>query len=146
MISRVLTPIDPKSGEKVSGGITEQTKQCFDNLKAILNSIGHILNDVVKITIFAKNLTDIESSTRVYTEFFPNYVPALTTIAVTALPMDALVQIEALVSHGDGTPPQAVEDAQNIVIEANNTDNAPKGPYSQTVAFSHYNHISRNCH
>ncbi|MEO5607526.1 MAG: RidA family protein, partial [Polaromonas sp.] len=91
---------------------------------------------------FAKNISDIETAKEVYTTFFPSYVPALTAVAVSALPMDALVQIEAVVSHGDGTPPQAIEDARNIVIKANNTDNAPRGPYSQTVAFSHYNHIS----
>ena len=71
------------------------------------------------------------------------YVPARTTVAVAALPMDALVQIEAVVSHGDGTPPQAIEDRHGLIIEANNTDNAPKCALcTQTVAFSHYNNIS----
>ena len=56
--------------------------------------------------------------------------------------MHALVQVEAVVSHGDGTPPQPVEDARNIVIKANDSAQAPRGPSSQTVAFSHYNHIS----
>lgn len=135
-------PIDPKSGEIVAGGVKEQANQCLNNIKAILESIDHVMDDVVKITIFVKNISYIEIAKEVYTTFFPSYVPALTAIAVSALPMDALVQIEAVVSHGDGTPPQAPEDARNIVIEANNTDNAPKGPYSQTVAFSHYNHIS----
>ena len=135
-------PIDPKSGELVAGGVKEQAEQCFNNIKAILESIDHVMDDVVRITIFAKNISDIETAKEVYTIFFPSYVPALTAVTASDLPMGALVQIEAVVSHGDGTPPQAVEDARNIVIKANNTDNAPKGPYSQTVAFSHYNHIS----
>ena len=135
-------PLDPKTGEIVAGGVKEQAGQCFNNIKAILEGIEHVMDDVVRITIFAKNISDIETAKEVYTTFFPGYVPALTTVAVSALPMGALVQVEAVVSHGDGTPPQAVEDARNIVIEANNTDNAPKGAYSQTVAFSHYNHIS----
>ena len=135
-------PLDPKTGEIVAGGVKDQAGQCFNNIKAILESIDHVMDDVVRITIFAKNISDIETAKEVYTTFFPGYVPALTTVAVSALPMGALVQVEAVVSHGDGTPPQAVEDARNIVIEANNTDNAPKGAYSQTVAFSHYNHIS----
>jgi reactive intermediate/imine deaminase len=134
--------IDPKSGELVAGGVKAQTNQCFNNIKNILESIDHVMNDVVKITVFVKNFSDIESAKEVYTAFFPSYVPAFTAIAVSALPMNALVQVEAVVSHGDGTPPQATEDARNIVIEANNTDHAPKGIYSQTVAFSHYNHIS----
>ena len=135
-------PLHPKTGEIVSGGIKEQTRQCFENIKAILESIDHVMDDVVRITVFAQNLSDIEAAKEVYKTFFPTYVPALTTVAVAGLPMGALVQVEAVVSHGDGTPPQAVEDAQNIVIEANSAANAPKGPCAQTVAFSHYNHIS----
>ena len=135
-------PIDPKTGALVAGGIKEQAGQCFNNIKAILQSIDHVMDDVVRITLFAKSLSDIETAKEVYTSFFPGYVPALTTVAVAALPMDALVQIEAVVSHGDGTPPQAPEDTRNLVTQAHNTDNAPQGPYSQTVAFSHYNHIS----
>lgn len=135
-------PLHPKTGEIVSGGIKEQTRQCFENIKAILESIDHVMDDVVRITVFAQNLSDIEAAKEVYKTFFPAYVPALTTVAVAGLPMGALVQVEAVVSHGDGTPPQAVEDAQNIVIKANSAANAPKGPCAQTVAFSHYNHIS----
>ena len=135
-------PIDPKSGQLVVGGLKEQANQCFKNIKAILESIDHDMNDVVKITIFAKSISDIERVKEVYKTFFPDYVPALTAIAVSALPMDAMVQIEAVVSHGDGTPPQVPEDARHIVVKASNTDDAPKGPCSQTVAFSHYNHIS----
>ena len=135
-------PLHPKTGEIVSGGIKEQTGQCFENIKAILESIDHVMDDVVRITVFAQNLSDIEAAKEVYKTFFPAYVPALTTVAVAGLPMGALVQVEAVVSHGDGTPPQAVEDAQNIVIKANSAANAPKGPCAQTVAFSHYNHIS----
>ena len=135
-------PLDAKTGEVVAGGVKEQAAQCFSNIKAILHSIDHVMDDVVRVTIFAQNLEDIDAAKEVYKTFFPHYAPALTTVPVVALPLDALVQIEAVVSHGDGTPPQPVEDTRHIVIKANNTDNAPKGPYSQTVAFSHYNHIS----
>ena len=135
-------PIDPKTGELVAGGAKEQTGRCLNNIKAILESIDHVMDDVVKTTIFLKNISDIETVNEVCTKFFPSYVPARTTINVSALPMDALVQIDAVVSHGDGTPPQLPEDTSLLVIEASNTENAPKLPYSHTVAFSHYNHIS----
>ena len=135
-------PVDPDSGELVAGGVKEQATQCFNNIRAILESIDHAMEDIVRITIFVKNISDIEKAEKVYTTFFPNHLPALTAIAVSALPMDALVQVEAVVSHGDGTPPQAPADARKITIISNNTDKAPKGRYSQTVAFSHYNHIS----
>lgn len=135
-------PLDPQTGELVAGGVKEQSEQCLKNIRCILESIDHVMDDVVRITLFVTNVSDIETATAVYKTYFPGYVPALTAVVASALPMDALVQIEAVVSHGDGTPPQAVEDARNIVIKANNTDNAPRGPFSQTVAFSHYNHIS----
>ncbi|MBO0603594.1 reactive intermediate/imine deaminase [Sporosarcina sp. E16_3] len=144
-------PIDPKTGRLVVGGVKEQAGQCLKNIKAILESIDVPFDDIVKINIFLKNLSDIEAVNEVYTTFFPDsaiartaaYVPAQTTVAASALPKDALVQIEAVVSHGDGTPPQAVEARHGIVIKANNTENAPKSSLStQTVAFSHYNHFS----
>lgn len=144
-------PIDPKSGRLVAGGVEEQAEQCLKNIKAILESIDVPFDDIVKINIFLKNLSDIEAVNEVYTTFFPDsaiartvaYVPARTVVAASALPMDALLQIEAVVSHGDGTPPQAIEDRHNIVILANNTKNAPTSSLStQTVAFSHYNHLS----
>jgi len=144
-------PIDPKSGRLVEGGVKAQTAQCLKNIKAILESIDVPFDDIVKINIFLKDLSDSEAVNEVYTTFFPDsaiartaaYFPARTTIAASALPMDALVQIEAVVSHGDGTPPQAVEDRHGLIIEPNNTEKAPKNSLStQTVAFSHYNHLS----
>jgi reactive intermediate/imine deaminase len=144
-------PIDPKTGRLVVGGVKEQTVQCLKNIKAILESIDVPFDDIVKMNIYLKNIEDVEVVNEVYTTFFPDsaiaravgYVPARTTVAASALPMDALVQFEAVVSHGDGTPPQAIEDRHGIVIWANNTENAPKSSLStQTVAFSHYNHLS----
>ncbi len=137
-------PVDPKTGEIVAGDVKEQAKQCLANIKAIVESIDHVMDDVVKINIFLKNISDIDAVDAVYATFFQSDLPTRTTVAVAALPMDdALVQIDAVVSHGDGTPPQAVEDRHGIVIRANNTENAPKSSLStQTVAFSHYNHIA----
>jgi reactive intermediate/imine deaminase len=144
-------PIDPNSGEMVGGGVKEQAGQCLKNVKGILASIDVPFDDIVRINVFLKDLSDIEAVNEVYTTFFPDaaiartaaYVPARTTVAASALPMDALVQIEAVVSHGDGTPPQVVEDRHGLIIEGSNTENAPKSSLStQSVAFSHYNHIA----
>ncbi|WP_122035909.1 RidA family protein [Aliivibrio sp. EL58] len=144
-------PINPKTGLIISDNISEQTEQCLNNIKAILESINVPLDDIVKINIHLKNLKDIDAVNEAYSTFFPDsaiarsvaYVPAQTVTIASALPMNALIQIDAVVSHGDGTPPQAVEDRHDIVIRASNTDNAPQNSMStQTVAFSHYNHIS----
>ncbi|WP_298449078.1 RidA family protein [uncultured Marinobacter sp.] len=144
-------PIDPESGGLVTGGVKAQTAQCLKNIKAILESIDVPFDDIVKINIFLKNISDVDAVNEVYTTFFPDsaiartaaYVPARTIISASGLPLDALVQIDAVVSHGDGTPPQAVEDRHGIVIRAHNTERAPRSSLStQTVAFSHYNHLS----
>jgi reactive intermediate/imine deaminase len=134
--------IDPKTGKMIAGGVKEQTEQCLNNIKAILESIDHVMNDVVKTTIFLKNISDVEVVNGVFAKFFPSYVPARTIVNASALPSDALVQIDTVVSHGDGTAPQLPEDARLLVIKSNNTENAPKVSYAHTVAYSHYNHIS----
>lgn len=144
-------PIVPETGKIIAGGIKEQTAQCLQNIKSILESIDVPLDDIVKVNIFLKDLDDVDAVNEMYTTFFPDsaiaravaYVPARTVMVASDLPMNASVQIDAVVSHGDGTPPQAVEDRHDIVIKANNTENAPQNAIStQTVAFSHYNHIS----
>ncbi|ASG01256.1 reactive intermediate/imine deaminase [Vibrio anguillarum] len=135
-------PIEPKTGEIVQGGIKEQSQQCLNNINAILESIGHTMADIVKTTIFLKNISDAKAINEVCGQFFPSYVPARSLVSVADLPMNALVQIDVVVSHGDGTPPQLPEDTLLLVIEANNTVNAPEVDYSHSVAFSHYNHIS----
>ncbi|PSU21080.1 reactive intermediate/imine deaminase [Photobacterium phosphoreum] len=144
-------PLDPKTGNIVVGGVKEQTRQCLKNIKSILEAIDVPVDDIVKINIYIENLADIDAINEVYSCYFPDsgiartlgYMPARSVIAVEGLPMGALVQIDATVSHGDGTPPQAVEDRHGLVIRAHNTDNAPQTALSsQTVAFSHYNNIS----
>ena len=100
-------PIDPKTGRLVAGGVKEQAQQCFENIKAILESIDHVMDDVVKVNIFLKNIADIDAVDEVYSTFFPGGVPARRTVGVAALPKDALVQIDAVVSNVEGTPPKA---------------------------------------
>ncbi len=135
-------PIDPKSGELVVGGVREQAKQCFENIKNIAQSIDHVMSDVVRITVFLKNIKDMDAVDEVYKTFFPTYVPTRTTVAVAALPMNALVQVEALISNGEGTIPNAPQSGDLIKL-TNNTYNAPTSVLStQTVAFSHYNNLS----
>jgi reactive intermediate/imine deaminase len=135
-------PIDPKTGEMVAGGVKEQAEQCFKNIEAIVESIDHSLNDVVRITVFVKNIKDVDAVDEVYKTFFTTYVPTRTVVAVAALPMDALVQVEALLSNGEGTIPNAPQ-AGDLIKYTNNTAQAPMSALStQIVAFSHYSNIS----
>ena len=139
-----------KDGKLVSGGVEAEAKQALQNIKEILGSIDVCVDDIVKINVFTKDLSDVEKINEVYTTFFPDtaiartvkYVPARSVIKVKDLPKGATVAFEAVVSHGDGTPPQLVEDRHGLIVEPNNTDKAPKCKMStQTVAFSHYNNI-----
>ncbi|HIB1590413.1 TPA: Rid family detoxifying hydrolase [Salmonella enterica subsp. enterica serovar Muenchen] len=135
-------PIDPDTGEMVAGDVRVQAEQCFRNIEAILGSIHHPMDDIVKVTLFLKNITDFDAVSLVYKTWFPDYVPALTTIAAAALPLGALIQVEALVSNGEGTIPDAPQ-AGDLIKIARNTKNAPQSILStQTVAFSHYNNLS----
>ncbi|WP_438401838.1 RidA family protein [Aeromonas veronii] len=144
-------PVDAASGQLVAGGIKEQAGQCLRNIKAVLESIDVPFDDIVKVTVYLTDLADLEAVNEVYTTFFPDsaiaravaYLPARSVVSAAALPMGARVQMDAVISHGDGTPPQRVEDRHNLVIRARNTDKAPHSPlHCQTVAFSHYNHLS----
>ncbi|MFM4804770.1 Rid family detoxifying hydrolase [Aeromonas bivalvium] len=144
-------PMDPATCALVDGGIREQAAQCLCNIKTVLESIDVPFDDIVKVTVYLTHLADLEAVNEVYRTFFPDsaiaravaYLPARSVIAASALPMGARVQMDAVISHGDGTPPQLVEDRHNLVIRARNTDQAPRSPlHSQSVAFSHYNHIA----
>lgn len=144
-------PLDPGTGRPILGDVAAQIAQCLANVKAILTSVDVPFDDIVKVTIFVKNLADASVVDDVYKTFFPdsgiaravNYLPARTVVPVKDLPYHCDVAVEAVVSHGDGTPPQAIEDRHGLIIEACNTDAAPKCPLAtQSVAFSHYNNIS----
>lgn len=144
-------PLDPGTGRPILGDVAAQTAQCLANVKAILTSVDVPFDDIVKVTIFVKNLADASVVDDAYKTFFPdsgiaravNYLPARTVVPVKDLPYHCDVAVEAVVSHGDGTPPQAIEDRHGLIIEACNTDAAPKCPLAtQSVAFSHYNNIS----
>jgi len=87
-------PIDPKTGNFVEGGIVEQTRQVLENLKAVLAASGSSANQVVKTTVYLKNMTDFGAMNEVYAEYFGNVKPARSTVAVAELPRGALIEID----------------------------------------------------
>jgi 2-iminobutanoate/2-iminopropanoate deaminase len=80
------------------GDIAVQTTQVLANLKAVIEAAGASLNNVVKITVFLKNLDDFVVMNTVYGETFGTHTPARSTVQVAKLPRDVLVEIEAIVS------------------------------------------------
>ncbi len=135
-------PINPTTGKIVEGGIKEQAIQSFKNIESIIKGINHAMTDVVRITIFTKNLEDIEVVKQVYKTFFTSYLPAMTFLVVKDLPMESLVQIDVVITYGEGTIPNAPQ-AGDLIKIISNTKNAPEcKSYAQSIAFSHYNHLS----
>lgn len=88
--------IDPKTGNFISGGIKEQTRQVIENLKALLNEAGTEINKVIKTTVFLKDMNDFTVMNEIYSEYFGDSKPARSTVEVARLPKDALVEIEVI--------------------------------------------------
>jgi 2-iminobutanoate/2-iminopropanoate deaminase len=89
--------LDPKTGQIVDGGVEGQTVRVFENIKAVLAEAGLGFEDVVKTTVFLKNMGDFAAMNAIYAQYLaPEGVvpPARSTVAVAALPKDALVEIE----------------------------------------------------
>ena len=89
-------PIDPATGAIVEGGIKEQTRQSLSNVKAILESAGLTMGNVVKTTVFMADMNDFAKMNSVYAEFFVEPYPARSAVAVKTLPKGALVEIEVI--------------------------------------------------
>ena len=88
--------IDPVTNEMVISDASDQAKQVFKNLKAVLNEAGFTFSDVVKVTVFLKNMSDYLEVNEVYAGVFEKPYPARAAIEVSNLPKDALVEIECI--------------------------------------------------
>jgi len=97
-----LIPTDPTSGELIDGDIVAQTKRCLDTLNMVLEDAGSTLEDVVKVTIYLKDLNDFEAMNSVYAQYFKEDHPARTTYQPGVLPIGALVEVEAIALHRNG--------------------------------------------
>ena len=89
-------PIDPITGQIVPGGASEQAKQVLLNVMAVLEAAGLGLADVVKATVFFKDMNDFQAVNEVYASFFKAPYPARSGVEVARLPRDVLVEIEVV--------------------------------------------------
>ncbi len=90
--------IDPQSQELIGATATDQTRQCIKNAFALLEAAHSGPEKIIKTTIFLTNMSDFAGVNSVYQELIPQPFPARTTIAVAALPKNALVEIEFIAS------------------------------------------------
>ncbi|MBE7486930.1 MAG: RidA family protein [Candidatus Omnitrophica bacterium] len=89
-------PLPPEGGSLVAGGIREQTEQVLRNLSNLLQAGGSDLTHVLKTTVYLTDLANFKDMNEVYARVFNNHKPARATIQAAALPMGALVEIEAI--------------------------------------------------
>jgi len=90
------TPLDPNTMKLVGTTIEEQTQRVLKNLSIVLAGSGLTLKNVVKTTVYIKDMTDFQGMNKVYEEMFQGHKPSRTTISIKQNPLDALVEIECI--------------------------------------------------
>lgn len=88
--------IDPATGQMIPGGVEAEARQALTNLQAVLEAAGCSLADVVKTTVFLRDINDFPRMNGVYSQFFTEHFPARSAMQVAALPRSAAVEIEAI--------------------------------------------------
>lgn len=89
-------PIDSISGKIIDGDVKEQTLKCFENLNSVLDAAGVTSDDVVKVTVYLTDMSNYSIVNEIYGEYFKAPYPARTAITVSALPLGAKVEIDAI--------------------------------------------------
>ena len=88
--------LDPMSGEMVGEDVETQTRQVLDNLTAVLKAAGGDLSNIIKNTVFIKDMNDFGKVNAIYADYFAEHKPARSCVEVARLPKDALVEIECI--------------------------------------------------
>lgn len=89
-------PLDPATGQVVSGGIVEQTERVLENLKGLLEASGASLASAVRTTVFLRDMGEFPKMNEVYARYFTENPPARSTIEAARLPKDVLIEIDAI--------------------------------------------------
>ena len=88
--------MDPKTGELAGAGIETQAVQSLENLKAIVEAAGMGLQNVLKSTVFLRDMNDFATFNEIYARYFPSEPPARETVQVARLPRDAAIEISVI--------------------------------------------------
>lgn len=88
-------PIDPRTNQLVTGNIASQTRQVFENLRAVLEASGSSLDYVVQVNLFLTDLSNFDQVNQIFEEYFGRAKPTRTTLQVSALPKGAAIEANA---------------------------------------------------
>jgi 2-iminobutanoate/2-iminopropanoate deaminase len=89
-------PLDPTTNQLIEGDISAQTERVFENIKGLLEACGSSLGQVVKTTVFIKDMGEFAKMNEVYSRYFPENPPARSTIEAARLPRDVRIEIECV--------------------------------------------------
>ena len=92
-------PVEAQSGNLVREGVELQTQQVIENIGAILHSVGLSYENVVKTTLYIRNMQDFDAINKIYAEYFQEGPPARACVEVTRLPRDVDIEIEAVATY-----------------------------------------------
>jgi 2-iminobutanoate/2-iminopropanoate deaminase len=89
-------PLDPATNQLIEGDISAQTERVFENMKSLLEACGSSLGQVVKTTVFIKDMGEFAKMNEIYSRYFPENSPARSTIEAARLPRDVRIEIECV--------------------------------------------------
>jgi 2-iminobutanoate/2-iminopropanoate deaminase len=92
--------VDPITGSFAEGGIQAQTRQCLENVKALLEASGSSMENVLKTTVFIKDMNDFPKINEIYGQYFTKEHPGRSCVEVARLPKDGLIEIETIAFVG----------------------------------------------
>ena len=93
--------LDPKTGKMIQGSVEDETRRVLENLKAVLVASGATLDDVVRATVYLKDMADYKRVNAVYAEYFGKSKPARAAVQVAALPLNASIEISCIARKTD---------------------------------------------
>lgn len=93
-------PLDPATGQLVTGSIQDEAKQVFENIKGLLESAGYSMQHVIKSLVFAADMNDFAAINEIYGQYFTENPPARSFVAVKGLPKGARIEVEVVAWKG----------------------------------------------
>ncbi|MGI6562760.1 MAG: RidA family protein [Clostridia bacterium] len=94
-----MGPIDPNTNKVIASSVEEQARTMFTNVKTVLEELGSSMNDVLKVTLYLKDIQDFALVNQIYKEFFDKDYPARTTLQAGKLPLDFSMEVDVIAAY-----------------------------------------------